>query len=153
MFLLWAKSWWNFIVWNVFIKKFASQCYACHQMILPNAGEEETVRIVAFDWDYHLNCYRCVVCCFKIVKHNLRVRRFLSNWWTCFRSLIQSNVYTNDINILCSIFIFYIVYMYKIYWIKTKNKTIYDSLLLLFSSFCFFVLADDPRFLFFCSVR
>lgn len=44
-----------------FHQKFAPRCYACHQIILPNDGEEETLRIVALDRNYHLDCYRCEV--------------------------------------------------------------------------------------------
>ena len=44
-----------------FHHKFAPRCYACHQIILPNDGEGETLRIVALDRNYHLDCYRCEV--------------------------------------------------------------------------------------------
>lgn len=71
-----------------FHQKFAPRCYACHQMILPNDGEEETIRIVALDRNYHPDCYRCEVnetsitrlrtnhpLLFRIVKHNSRVKK------------------------------------------------------------------------------
>ena len=44
-----------------FHQKFAPRCYACHRAILPNQGQEETVRIVALDRSYHIECYRCEV--------------------------------------------------------------------------------------------
>ncbi|CAF1099093.1 unnamed protein product [Adineta steineri] len=47
---------------DCFHQKFAPRCYACHRPILPVSGEEETVRIVAFDRSYHFDCYRCENC-------------------------------------------------------------------------------------------
>ena len=44
-----------------FHQKFAPRCHACHRAILPVAGQEETVRIVALDRSYHIECYRCEV--------------------------------------------------------------------------------------------
>ncbi len=46
---------------DCFHQKFAPRCYACHRPILPVNGEEETVRIVALDRSYHIDCYRCEV--------------------------------------------------------------------------------------------
>ena len=46
---------------DCFHQKFAPRCYACQRAIVPVYGQEETMRIVAFDRNYHLDCYRCEV--------------------------------------------------------------------------------------------
>jgi hypothetical protein len=46
---------------DCFHQKFAPRCHACHRPILPIVGQEETVRIVALDRSYHIDCYRCEV--------------------------------------------------------------------------------------------
>ncbi|XP_014675431.1 PREDICTED: lipoma-preferred partner homolog isoform X2 [Priapulus caudatus] len=45
-----------------FHRKFAPRCAMCHQPIMPEQGQEETVRIVALDKSFHINCYRCEDC-------------------------------------------------------------------------------------------
>lgn len=45
-----------------FHKKFAPRCCVCSQPIMPAPGQEETVRIVALDRDFHVQCYRCEDC-------------------------------------------------------------------------------------------
>ncbi|XP_069753773.1 lipoma-preferred partner isoform X2 [Narcine bancroftii] len=45
-----------------FHKKFAPRCSVCNQAIMPADGQEETVRIVALERDFHLHCYRCEDC-------------------------------------------------------------------------------------------
>lgn len=45
-----------------FHKKFAPRCSVCLQPIMPSPGEEETVRIVALDRSFHVNCYKCEDC-------------------------------------------------------------------------------------------
>lgn len=45
-----------------FHKKFAPRCCVCQQPIMPRHGEEETVRIVAMDKSFHIQCYRCEDC-------------------------------------------------------------------------------------------
>ncbi|XP_022090292.1 lipoma-preferred partner homolog isoform X2 [Acanthaster planci] len=45
-----------------FHKKFAPRCSVCLQPIMPEPGQEETVRIVALDRSFHVNCYRCEDC-------------------------------------------------------------------------------------------
>lgn len=45
-----------------FHRKFAPRCCVCHEPIMPAPGQEETVRIVALDRDFHVQCYRCEVC-------------------------------------------------------------------------------------------
>ncbi|MGH0169401.1 UNVERIFIED_CONTAM: hypothetical protein FKN15_056712 [Acipenser sinensis] len=42
-----------------FHKKFAPRCSVCKEPIMPATGQEETVRIVALDRDFHVQCYRC----------------------------------------------------------------------------------------------
>ncbi|KAG7228695.1 hypothetical protein INR49_008473 [Caranx melampygus] len=42
-----------------FHKKFAPRCCVCSEPIMPAPGQEETVRIVALDRDFHVQCYRC----------------------------------------------------------------------------------------------
>ncbi|XP_072897880.1 lipoma-preferred partner homolog isoform X2 [Hemitrygon akajei] len=45
-----------------FHKKFAPRCSVCAEPIMPAEGQEETVRIVALDRDFHVQCYRCEDC-------------------------------------------------------------------------------------------
>jgi hypothetical protein len=72
---------------DCFHQKFAPRCYSCHRPILPINGQEETIRIVALDRNYHIECYRCEVNLynierkrknhffFRIVKHNLQLKK------------------------------------------------------------------------------
>ncbi|XP_078206621.1 lipoma-preferred partner isoform X9 [Callithrix jacchus] len=45
-----------------FHRKFAPRCSVCKEPIMPAPGQEETVRIVALDRDFHVHCYRCEDC-------------------------------------------------------------------------------------------
>ncbi|XP_062833003.1 lipoma-preferred partner [Anolis carolinensis] len=45
-----------------FHRKFAPRCSVCKEPIMPAQGQEETVRIVALDRDFHVQCYRCEDC-------------------------------------------------------------------------------------------
>ncbi|XP_016971752.2 paxillin homolog 1 [Drosophila rhopaloa] len=45
-----------------FHKKFAPRCCVCKQPIMPDPGQEETVRVVALDRSFHLECYKCEDC-------------------------------------------------------------------------------------------
>ncbi|XP_033641825.1 lipoma-preferred partner homolog isoform X2 [Asterias rubens] len=45
-----------------FHKKFAPRCSVCLQPIMPESGQEETVRIVALDRSFHVGCYKCEDC-------------------------------------------------------------------------------------------
>ncbi|XP_069501497.1 thyroid receptor-interacting protein 6-like [Ambystoma mexicanum] len=45
-----------------FHRKFAPRCSVCGNAILPEPGQEETVRIVALDRSFHINCYKCEEC-------------------------------------------------------------------------------------------
>lgn len=42
-------------------RKFAPKCSVCDEPIMPENGQEETVRIVALDRSFHIDCYRCEV--------------------------------------------------------------------------------------------
>lgn len=43
------------------IRIFAPRCWVCKQPIMPEPGEEETVRVVALDHSFHIQCYKCEV--------------------------------------------------------------------------------------------
>ncbi|KAJ7324633.1 hypothetical protein JRQ81_017653 [Phrynocephalus forsythii] len=45
-----------------FHRQFAPRCSVCKEPIMPAQGQEETVRIVALDRDFHVQCYRCEDC-------------------------------------------------------------------------------------------
>ncbi|XP_019713857.1 thyroid receptor-interacting protein 6 isoform X1 [Hippocampus comes] len=45
-----------------FHRKYAPRCSVCGEPIMPDAGREETVRIVALDRSFHVNCYVCEEC-------------------------------------------------------------------------------------------
>jgi len=45
-----------------FHKKFAPRCCVCRLPILPEPGQDETVRVVALDRSFHINCYKCEDC-------------------------------------------------------------------------------------------
>ncbi|KAK2117235.1 Thyroid receptor-interacting protein 6, partial [Saguinus oedipus] len=42
-----------------FHRKFAPRCSVCGGAIMPEPGQEETVRIVALDRSFHIGCYKC----------------------------------------------------------------------------------------------
>ena len=44
-----------------FSRKFAPRCSVCGGAIMPEPGQEETVRIVALDRSFHIGCYKCEV--------------------------------------------------------------------------------------------
>ncbi|AWO97586.1 putative thyroid receptor-interacting protein 6-like [Scophthalmus maximus] len=45
-----------------FHRKYAPRCSVCSEPIMPERGQEETVRIVALDRSFHVNCYVCEEC-------------------------------------------------------------------------------------------
>ncbi|XP_062994713.1 LOW QUALITY PROTEIN: thyroid receptor-interacting protein 6-like [Elgaria multicarinata webbii] len=45
-----------------FHRKFAPRCSVCGNAIMPEPGQEETVRIVALDRSFHIGCYKCEEC-------------------------------------------------------------------------------------------
>ncbi|XP_075906670.1 thyroid receptor-interacting protein 6 isoform X2 [Nelusetta ayraudi] len=45
-----------------FHRKYAPRCSVCGEPIMPEKGQEETVRIVALDRSFHVGCYVCEEC-------------------------------------------------------------------------------------------
>ncbi|XP_014274613.1 lipoma-preferred partner [Halyomorpha halys] len=45
-----------------FHKKFAPRCCVCQLPIMPEPGQDETVRVVALDRSFHISCYKCEDC-------------------------------------------------------------------------------------------
>ncbi|XP_058454064.1 lipoma-preferred partner homolog [Malaya genurostris] len=45
-----------------FHKKFAPRCCVCNMPIMPEPGQDETIRVVALDRSFHINCYKCEDC-------------------------------------------------------------------------------------------
>lgn len=45
-----------------FHNKFAPRCCVCELPIMPEEGQEETVRVVALDRSFHVRCYSCEDC-------------------------------------------------------------------------------------------
>ncbi|XP_043278757.1 thyroid receptor-interacting protein 6 [Venturia canescens] len=45
-----------------FNKKFAPRCCVCKLPIMPEPGQDETVRVVALDRSFHTHCYKCEDC-------------------------------------------------------------------------------------------
>ena len=45
-----------------FHRRFAPKCSVCKDPIMPEKGQEETVRVVALDRSFHVSCYRCEDC-------------------------------------------------------------------------------------------
>lgn len=43
-------------------RKFAPRCCVCKQPIMPETDKGETIRIVALDRSFHVDCYRCEDC-------------------------------------------------------------------------------------------
>ncbi|CAJ0592436.1 unnamed protein product [Cylicocyclus nassatus] len=63
-------------------ERFAPRCYRCRMPILPDENTGETVRIVALENNYHIECYSCEgcglkltddgdACCYPLGKHLL----------------------------------------------------------------------------------
>jgi hypothetical protein len=49
-----------------FHRRFAPRCSVCHQPIMPKSNNEETVRVVALDRSFHVECYKCEDCGLKL---------------------------------------------------------------------------------------
>ncbi|KAH9522646.1 E3 ubiquitin-protein ligase NRDP1, variant 2 [Dermatophagoides farinae] len=47
---------------DCFHNKFAPRCSVCEKPIIPEAGKTETVRVVALERSFHVNCYKCEDC-------------------------------------------------------------------------------------------
>lgn len=50
-----------FIIKQIVYRKFAPKCSVCQFPIMPEIGQDETVRFVALDRSFHVQCYRCEV--------------------------------------------------------------------------------------------
>lgn len=50
-----------FLYCHIVCRKFAPKCSVCQYPIMPEAGQDETVRFVALDRSFHVQCYRCEV--------------------------------------------------------------------------------------------
>jgi hypothetical protein len=46
---------------DFFPRKFAPRCCVCQNPIMPEPGQDETIRVVALDRSFHINCYKCEV--------------------------------------------------------------------------------------------
>lgn len=47
---------------NDYYKKYAPKCAKCKQVIIPEEGSNETVRVVSMEKDFHVGCFRCEEC-------------------------------------------------------------------------------------------
>ncbi|KAI7807049.1 zyxin isoform X2 [Triplophysa rosa] len=47
---------------NDYHRRFSPLCVSCNEPIVPDAGSEETIRVVALEKNFHLKCYRCEDC-------------------------------------------------------------------------------------------
>ena len=47
---------------------FAPKCNACGEGITPVEGTSDTVRVVAMEKDFHVDCYVCEVISFSLTK-------------------------------------------------------------------------------------
>ncbi|XP_028514383.1 lipoma-preferred partner homolog [Exaiptasia diaphana] len=45
-----------------YYRKYSPRCAFCHQLILPEDGQDETVRIVSMNKDFHVKCFKCEDC-------------------------------------------------------------------------------------------
>jgi len=55
---------------DCFHENYAPRCYICQMPITPEPGQEETVRIVAMDKSFHVNCYKCEDCGVSLTSTN-----------------------------------------------------------------------------------
>lgn len=51
----------DFFIFTIVCRKFAPKCSVCQYPIMPEVGQDETVRFVALDRSFHVQCYRCEV--------------------------------------------------------------------------------------------
>ncbi|KAL7031162.1 hypothetical protein ACKWTF_006919 [Chironomus riparius] len=58
-----------------FHKRFAPRCSVCKLPIMPEPDKEETIRVVALDRSFHINCYKCEVS----IVYDFN--------WTCFKTI------------------------------------------------------------------
>ncbi|XP_007954782.2 zyxin, partial [Orycteropus afer afer] len=43
-------------------RQYAPKCSVCSEPIMPEPGRDETVRVVALEKNFHMNCYKCEDC-------------------------------------------------------------------------------------------
>ena len=60
-----------------FIRIFAPKCAACGEGITPVEGTSDTVRVVAMEKDFHVDCYVCEVGNF-LVRNSLTQNRIIT---------------------------------------------------------------------------
>ena len=53
---------------TTFDRIFAPKCNACGEGITPVEGTSDTVRVVAMEKDFHVDCYVCEVISFSLTK-------------------------------------------------------------------------------------
>lgn len=53
----------------LYFRKFAPRCCVCQKPIMPEPGKEETIRVVALDRSFHINCYKCEVYFLSFLNH------------------------------------------------------------------------------------
>jgi LIM domain len=58
-----------------FFRIFAPKCAACGESITPVEGTPDTVRVVAMEKDFHVDCYVC-----EVSRQSLRLKVLLSNY-------------------------------------------------------------------------
>ncbi|OUC40234.1 putative LIM domain protein, partial [Trichinella nativa] len=63
---------------NCFHEKYAPRCAICSKPIVPEEGNQESVRIVALDRSFHVDCYRCEVRLWFEIDFQSRRARVLS---------------------------------------------------------------------------
>ena len=54
-----------------FYRIFAPVCNICNLSITPVEGTEETVRVVAMEKDFHVDCYVCEVGIYDFFSHGV----------------------------------------------------------------------------------
>lgn len=66
-------------------RKYAPRCSVCGEPIMPEQGQEETVRIVALDRSFHVNCYVCEVRMKPepVLYHKLSTVLHWTDWSVC----------------------------------------------------------------------
>ena len=77
------------ILLMLFSRIFAPKCAACGEAITPVEGTEETVRVVAMEKDFHVDCYVCEVRNDMNIEWGIRIA--LGKYWYRFFTLISTN--------------------------------------------------------------
>ena len=69
----------------IFYRIFAPKCNACGEGITPVEGTSDTVRVVAMEKDFHVDCYVCEVG-FHVISELTIDIRILFSWYYESRS-------------------------------------------------------------------